>query len=101
MDEDECFNKFCNGGVCVNIVGSYKCLCKLGMIGKDCEVLMFIVCYVWICYYYGICYVVDDYVVCFCNKGFYGIDCLMYDYCVENLCKYGGVCLFNKYSYVC
>ena len=34
---DECVLVGCNGGVCIDEVLGYKCECRLGLIGKDCE----------------------------------------------------------------
>ena len=37
-DIDECRTRPClNGGTCENLVGSYRCKCKLGFLGKYCE----------------------------------------------------------------
>ena len=36
---DECANNPCqNGGVCLDDVNGYKCTCKAGYTGSDCEI---------------------------------------------------------------
>ena len=38
IDINECMNNPCkNGATCVNLQGSYRCDCKSGYSGKNCE----------------------------------------------------------------
>ena len=38
-DVNECTSRPCrNGGTCENLPGSYKCKCKPGFLGNDCEI---------------------------------------------------------------
>ena len=38
LDSDECSPDPCqNGGTCVDLVGSYRCDCKTGYSGTNCE----------------------------------------------------------------
>lgn len=39
IDVDECANTPCkNRAACVNLKGSYRCDCKFGYIGKNCQI---------------------------------------------------------------
>lgn len=67
MDEDECLVKFCNGGECINKIGSYECYCCNGILGKNCELLIGIKCIDIMCSSYGRCIIVNGKFVCNCN----------------------------------
>ena len=36
-DRDECANKPCKNGTCIDKIASYQCKCNTGYTGKDCE----------------------------------------------------------------
>ena len=101
LDEDECLLNPCNGGECVNKIGSYECHCQSGTTGKNCETLTSTSCSGVSCSNNGHCMNDNHQPVCNCNSGYSGTDCSVRDFCLNNGCKHGSTCLIGQSNYSC
>ncbi|XP_046863448.1 adhesive plaque matrix protein 2-like, partial [Xenia sp. Carnegie-2017] len=96
-----CSSKPCkNGGDCKNVGSSYKCKCKSGFTGTNCEVG---VCDHSPCQNGGSCIVVGSSYKCTCLPDFIGVHCetKIPNPCEPNPCKNGGQCNILGNSYTC
>ena len=96
-----CSNSPCkNDGVCLAVDSQlYKCTCKFGYVGKNCEQVDECLLKVNICKNGGICQMIDKKAVCSCPPGYEQPYCDEPNYssifCQINVCKNGGTCVHS------
>ena len=81
---DECLESqpCSNGGMCMDLPGSYLCSCPFGYAGKNCEIQLE-KCDTNPCQNDALCFVVDDSYECYCVPDFHGPRCqYKYDDCL-------------------
>lgn len=98
---NECFIFLCNnGGICVNIDGSFYCVCFEVWIGEVCDVDVN-ECENDFCLY-GNCINYDGYFFCVCIVGWFGIYCdVDVDECISGLCLGIVICKNKDGSFIC
>lgn len=100
-DADECLTNPCINAIsCTNLVGDYRCKCRVGWMGKNCD--QNINDCVGQCQHGATCIdLVNDY-HCACQPGYTGRDChTNIDDCVSHPCKNGGECVDEVNGYRC
>lgn len=84
--------KFCNYGICINIVGSFYCICLLFFYGLRCQ-LDEDECFFNFCNGEECINKIGSY-ECVCGNFIIGINCerLVVLYCINKMCYYYGMC---------
>ncbi|XP_068721036.1 fibropellin-3-like isoform X1 [Montipora capricornis] len=103
MNVDECRISYpCkNGGRCLDMKGSYICICKSGYKGKNCKTDIN-ECSNNPCKNGATCVNLKESYRCDCKSGYTGTKCQTdVDECSNNPCKNGATCVNLKGSYRC
>jgi hypothetical protein len=96
-DIDECANKPCQNGECVNMINSFLCVCPDEYNGTLCEIMKNVspsdFCASNPCQNGGTCELSDEWFTCKCATGFKGSNCgINIDECSSNPCTEGSTC---------
>ncbi|XP_033101326.1 sushi, von Willebrand factor type A, EGF and pentraxin domain-containing protein 1-like, partial [Anneissia japonica] len=99
---DECLMSPClNNGFCYDLEKGYKCICRDGFTGDNCEVNVED-CSPGICKNDGTCVDQVNGFMCVCPTGFKGRTCVVnIDDCKNNHCRGNSVCVDGLNSYTC
>lgn len=102
QDVDECLTNPCFGSsTCVNVAGSFHCLCPPDREGTHCE-LDYDECQSNPCQHAGICINLSGGFACVCAAGFTGSVCETdIDECLNDPCNNNGTCINTEGSYHC
>lgn len=96
----QCLLQPCNGGECVNKIGSYQCNCRRGTSGVNCEHLTGTSCNGVTCSNHSKCITRHRKQVCQCNNGYSGTNCSVNNFCLCNQCKNNSTCVIGESNYI-
>ncbi|XP_011663142.2 sushi, von Willebrand factor type A, EGF and pentraxin domain-containing protein 1 [Strongylocentrotus purpuratus] len=102
-DINECASDPCqNGATCVDLTGSFQCICASGFSGRDCEIDIDDCALYQPCLHNGTCVDLVNSYSCVCLPGFTGVECeVAFDLCQTLPCQNNATCISSATHYEC